>query len=169
MWAHIVWPENEPDEHAKFECPHCKETIEERVQASDGDGRPMADHEAGGQESCGLQLNALVSLVPNANGRNWPGSSLRARTIRRKLQAFTNTLLAEGWTSPSMVDEGALAARAEEWELDHMPKEVLVLTAGGDVQDDRVEITVCGWTRDGDCLILGHMIIWAASPINHMG
>jgi phage terminase large subunit GpA-like protein len=61
-----------------------------------------------------------------------------------------------------MVNDAALSARAEPFDLEHMPKEVLVLTAGADVQDDRIEITVCGWTRDGDCLILGHQLIWGS-------
>jgi hypothetical protein len=44
-----------------------------------------------------------------------------------------------------MVNDAALSARAEPFDLEHMPKEVLVLTAGADVQDDRIEITICGW------------------------
>jgi phage terminase large subunit GpA-like protein len=43
-----------------------------------------------------------------------------------------------------------------------MPLEVLVLTAGCDVQDDRVETTVCGWTKAGECLILAHIVTWGA-------
>jgi len=32
MWQHIVWPEGKPDE-ARFKCPHCNESIEERFKA----------------------------------------------------------------------------------------------------------------------------------------
>jgi phage terminase large subunit GpA-like protein len=160
-WAHIVWPKEvdgnnqviaeRPDE-AKFECPHCKEQIEERFKhgmVTQGHWRITKPEVKG---HAGFRLNALVSLVPNATWSALAKQFLEAKGEFSQLQAFTNTLLAEGWSTPSMVDEGALAARAEEWDLDHIPKEVLVLTAGGDVQDDRVEFTVCGWTRDGDCL-----------------
>jgi len=34
------------------------------------------------------------------------------------------------------------------------------LTAGADLQDDRVEISICGWNRDGVCYVLGHFVIW---------
>ena len=61
-----------------------------------------------------------------------------------------------------MINEDALAARAEPWGLNDIPREVLILTAGGDVQDDRVEITICGWTRDNECLILGHIVVWGS-------
>ena len=54
----------------------------------------------------------------------------------------------------------ALQARAEPFGLDSIPAEVLVLTAGCDVQDDRLEITLAGWTRDGTALVLGHVVIW---------
>lgn len=161
-WAHIIWPENRPDE-AKFECPHCKQQIEERFKlqrVTQGQWR-ITQPEV--KKHAGFRLNALVSLVPHANWAALARKFLEGKDEPSQLQAFTNTLLAEGWTSPSLVDEGVLASRAEEWDLDHMPKEVLVLTAGGGVQDDRVEITICGWMKDGDCLILGHIIVWAAS------
>ena len=47
-----------------------------------------------------------------------------------------------------MISMGALQSRAEPWDLNNIPPEVLILTAGGDVQDDRVEISVLGWTKE---------------------
>lgn len=41
-----------------------------------------------------------------------------------------------------------------------MPAEVLALTAGVDVQHDRLEATFVGWTEDGAALVLGHRVIW---------
>ena len=61
-----------------------------------------------------------------------------------------------------MVDECALAARAESWDFNSVPVEVLILSLGGDVQDDRIEATICGWTRNSECLVLGHFVIWGS-------
>ena len=35
-----------------------------------------------------------------------------------------------------------------------------MLTAGSDLQVDRIETTLCGWTRDGQCLVLDHVVHW---------
>nr|WP_249817508.1 terminase gpA endonuclease subunit [Bradyrhizobium sp. 143] len=43
-----------------------------------------------------------------------------------------------------------------------MVAEVLCVTVGADVQDDRIEATVVGWTREGAALVLGHLVIWGA-------
>ena len=39
-----------------------------------------------------------------------------------------------------MINEGALAARAEDFGLERIPAAVLIMTAGCDVQDDRIEV-----------------------------
>ena len=41
-----------------------------------------------------------------------------------------------------------------------IPPEVLIVTAGADVQDDRVEISIVGWSRDSTALVLGHHVIF---------
>jgi len=110
----------------------------------------------------GFRLNSLISLLANASWAKLAQEFLQARSDPQELQTFVNTFLGQGWSTPSMIDEGALAARAEDFGLDRIPVEVLILTAGCDVQDDRVEITVVGWTRAGECLILGHVIVWGS-------
>lgn len=37
---------------------------------------------------------------------------------------------------------------------------MLAVTAGVDVQDDRLEVTFVGWARDGTAYMLGHHAIW---------
>ena len=59
------------------------------------------------------------------------------------------------------VDESELASRAEPWSLADVPADVLIVTAGLDVQDDRIEITFIGWSRDA-ALILGHVVVWGS-------
>ena len=61
-----------------------------------------------------------------------------------------------------MINEGALAARAEDFGLERIPAAVLIMTAGCDVQDDRIEVTLCGWSHDGEAFILGHVVVWGA-------
>ncbi len=37
---------------------------------------------------------------------------------------------------------------------------MLLLTAGVDVQPDRLEIAIYGWAKDGTAYALGHFVIW---------
>src|SRR5262249_51784512 len=77
------------------------------------------------------------------------------------LRVFVNTALAQGWRElGAEIDDASLQARAEPFGLDDIPAEVLVVTCGVDVQDDRLEVTVIGWTRASEALVLGHVVIW---------
>jgi len=160
-WANIVWPENKPED-AVCECPHCKGKIEERYKSKmvhEGAWRATRPEVIG---HAGFRMNALISLLANASWGRLAKEFLEARHDPAELQVFTNTILAEGWSTPAMIDEGALSARAEPWDLNSIPSEVLILTAGADVQDDRIEVTIAGWTRAGDCLVLGHIVVWGS-------
>ena len=159
QWAQIVWPEGKPEE-AEYECPHCHGRVSEpekpRMVAA-GQWRATKPEVLG---HAGFRLNALISLLANASWAKLAVEFLSARNDPQELQTFVNTFLGQGWSTPSMIDEGALAARAEPFDLNHIPPEVLILTAGCDVQDDRVETSIVGWMRTGECLVLAHIVTW---------
>ena len=161
LWAHIVWPEDDPS-RAAFACPHCKETIDEQhktTMVTAGRWRAMRPEVKG---HAGFRLNALVSLLANASWGRLAREFIACKDDAAELQVFHNTVLALGWSSPAMVDESALAARAEDFDLERIPAEVLFLTAGVDVGDDRLECSVVGWTRTNVCLVLAHYTIWGS-------
>ena len=63
----------------------------------------------------------------------------------RKLKTFINTQLAETWKDvEAEVDAENLYARRETYAA-AVPADALVLTAGVDTQDDRLEVEVVGW------------------------
>ena len=171
-WAHIVWPKDidqysgqvirDRPEEAAYECPNCKSIVPHACKRDMVYAGRWRQTNPDVQGHAGFRLNALVSLHANASWDKLAALFLKAKDDVTELQPFTNTVLAEGWSSPGMVNEGALAARAEEWGINNIPAEVLILTAGCDVQDDRVEISVLGWTKTAECLILGHIIIWGS-------
>lgn len=161
LWRNIEWPENEP-ERAACRCPSCSELISETkkpAMVAAGAWRAMRPEVKG---HAGFRLNALVSLLHNAGWGKLAEEFLKAKDDPAELQVFTNTILAQGWSTPSMIDDGALSSRAEAFDLNAVPEEVLFITVGVDVQDDRLEVTTCGWTRIGECLVLGHEIIWGS-------
>jgi phage terminase large subunit GpA-like protein len=73
-------------------------------------------------------------------------SFLDARGDPGKMQIFVNTELAEVWEGAGeALPTATLAARAEAYGPDSLPRRVMVLTAGVDVQDNRLECQVVGW------------------------
>lgn len=169
-WRHIVWDEGRP-ETAAFSCPHCGAIVDERdKRAMVERGRWVATRpEVRGH--AGFRFNALVSPAPNATWSKLVEEFLRAKDAPGDLQIFVNTILAEGWRGEGEeVDETELEARAEPFGLNELageerlplPAEVLVITVGVDIQDDRIELTFLGWTADDEVLVLGHDVIWGA-------
>ncbi|GGC90452.1 terminase [Chelatococcus reniformis] len=68
------------------------------------------------------------------------------------LQVWVNTVLGEPWEEKG---DGANAAdlinRGEVYDGDSLPDAIVALTAGIDVQGDRLEVQVLGWGRQEEC------------------
>ena len=160
LWANIKWPEGKP-EKAYCVCPHNGCVIEEsekRVMSESGDWRATAPHVSG---HAGFKINALVSTLPNASWGNLASEFVEAKKDAETLQTFVNTILAEGWKEAGEeLDQTELAGRSEAFALDEMPTEIRLLTAGVDVQHDRLECTVLGWTADDDIFIMAHEVFY---------
>ncbi|MBN8483474.1 MAG: phage terminase large subunit family protein [Sphingomonadales bacterium] len=161
QWSHIEWQPDQP-ETAAFHCPACAEIISERHKPAMIDAGRWRATRPEVQGHAGFRINALVSPHANAAWGKLAAEFLAAKGSPDMLQTFVNTILAEGWREAAdELEESELAARAEPWGLDNIPTEVLVVTAGVDVQDDRLEVTFIGWSRDAS-LILGHVVIWGS-------
>ena len=162
-WRHIAWEPDHP-ETAKFRCPHCNELIDERHKpemVENGVWR-VTKPEIKGHAS--FKLNALVSPLANASWGRLAAEFLRAKEHPDQLMVFVNTYLAEGWRESEAgdIDQTELQARVEPFGLpDRIPPEILLVTAGTDVQDDRLVTTILGWSRD-EILILAHSIVWGS-------
>jgi len=159
-WADIQWPEGEP-ERAHYVCPECGSVVEERHKAAMVEGgrwRANAPHVRG---HAGFRLNALVSTLANASWGKLAQEFVEAKRSPDTLQVFVNTILAQGWREAAEeIDEAALAARAEPFGLPNaIPPDVLIVTAGVDVQRDRLEIVFLGWSRD-EVFVLGQSVIY---------
>ena len=72
-------------------------------------------------------------------------SFLSAKGDSEMLKAWTNTELGEPWIDDGeTVDAAELMRRREHYNC-IVPNDVLVITAGVDVQDDRFELEIVGW------------------------
>ncbi|GAC1040289.1 phage terminase large subunit family protein [Rhizobium sp. No.120] len=159
-WSDIHWPEGEP-EKAYYVCPECGCAIDERhkpAMVAAGRWRALRPEV---KDHAGFRMNALISLLPNASWGRLAREFVTVKNDPSTLQTFVNTILAEGWEDESdELDDIELATRAEDFGLEAIPLDVLIITVGVDVQDDRLEATFVGWDKAGIPYILGHTVIW---------
>ena len=160
LWEMIQWPEGEPEKASCF-CPHCGAEIDEKLKpelVELGRWRPMRPEIVNHR---GYRLNALISLLPNAAWGKLAAEWLKAkRGGPAEQQVFVNLILGKPWkTSLNRLSAEALAGRVEPIGLERIPPEVVLITAGADVQDDRIEACVLGWPLAGAPAVLGHVVI----------
>jgi Bacteriophage tail assembly protein len=96
-------------------------------------------------------------------GAAWPklvAEFLAAKKDREKLQVWTNTVLGETWVDRGEApDWRRLYDRRETWEPGTVPAGGLFLTAGADVQRDRIEVSVWAWGRGKESWLIEHRVI----------
>lgn len=84
---------------------------------------------------------------------------LAARKQPSTLRVWVNTYLAETWEEDGEgVDDYSLSERAEDWG-DIVPADGLILTAGVDVQDDRLEAEIVAWGKEEESWSIAYRTI----------
>lgn len=159
LWRDIVWPEGRP-EAAAWRCPYCETLHSEwRKPALLAAGRWRATA-AGDGRTAGFHLSSLYSpwLTWGEIARDF----LAAKDDPARLKVWVNTRLAETWDDRlgDEIDTTGLMQRREDFGIDSAPAEVAVITAGIDVQADRLEVEIVGWGRDEESWSLDYRVLW---------
>ncbi len=146
----IKWPDGEPM-RAYYECEHCHKAIEHkwlRWMVERGEWRATAP---GNGRHAGFHIWSAYSYSPNATWGHIATEFLESKDDRESLKTFVNTTLGELWEEEYSAKVGAedLEKRAENYELRSAPAEVMLATAGIDVQENRIAVSVKGW-REGE-------------------
>jgi phage terminase large subunit GpA-like protein len=87
-------------------------------------------------------------------------SGWRSRGDDRAVKTFRNTVLGEAWQeSGEAPDWRRLYDRREDWEPGTVPAGGLLLTAGVDIQRDRLEASVWAWGQDRRSWLVEHRVL----------
>lgn len=148
-WGQLQW--DRALHHAWYVCEHCGASIEESSKPDMlANGKWIPGNPDAPDGVRGYHINALYA--PLGLGHSWIELArqwIEAQDDRPKLVRFINTVLGETWEEKSSsVKASALEDRAEPYPLRHAPAGVLLITAGIDVQDDRLAIQIDGWGRN---------------------
>ncbi len=156
----LRWEKENP-ETARYICEACDGEIgeghKEALMAA-GEWRPTA--EAADPGTIGFHLSGLYSPV---GWLSWSDLARMWETAQGSIEAirsFKNGVLGETWVERGEApDWQRLYDRRETWPSGTVPAGVLFLTAGADVQKDRIEVDVWGWGRDLESWLVDHIVV----------
>lgn len=147
VWERLVFDSEDTTKPIMYKCERCGELSGEYDWKKAAQrGHFVAEND--NVEVRGFHLNTLAS-----NFCSWKevvdkflvANELSKQGDHEKLKTWVNTDLGEAWEEPgTTIDDTSLVNRREIYEAE-VPDEVIILTAGVDVQDDRFEVEVVGW------------------------
>lgn len=154
----VVWGDGVAPDDAHYRCESCRELIPNWRKSWMLD---RGEWRKGNPKSkiAGFHLSRLYS--PITPWGDLAVDFLAALKTDGGLQSFVNTKLAEVWKlQGDCPDWEVIASRAENYEKSTVPHGVLFLTAGVDVQDDRIEVSVYGFGRRKQRWLIDRAVFW---------
>lgn len=154
-WAQVRWPDGKPNE-AFYACEECGSIWDDvaRWNAISKGGWVATEAFNG---TAGFHLNEIYS--PWVKLADMAQAFLAAKNSPETLKTWVNTSLGESYEEDAeKVDGHALMARLEDWKV--APDQVLAITCGVDVQDDRLEVERIGWGPEEESWSLDHKILY---------
>jgi len=170
-WGQIRWnkedkenKENKKDKTDKPETAHyvCEANgcvlvdTDKRAMLENGEWR-AENSNPNNHNMVGFHLNELYS--PWVSWSRIVAEFLKAKLLPETLKTWVNTTLGETWEEQGeTIDEGSLLARKENWG-NVLPAGVVIVTAGVDVQNDRLEVEIVGFGVGQESWSLDYKII----------
>ena len=150
IFEQLKWDEGKP-ETVKYCCVHCGVLFDERHKTemlAAGEWIPSVP-EKSNDDVIGFHLNSLYSPYGWMSWVQVVDDFIRKKNDENQFKAFVNTTLGETYAergeSPGYMN---IYNRREDYRIGEVPYDVCFLTAGVDVQKDRLEVEVVGWCSD---------------------
>ena len=159
QFERLRWAKGRP-ETAAYSCESCERPIAEHHKTemlARGDWRATAV--SANPHAIGFHLSALYSPIGWKSWEQIARDWLAAQGSDEMLRAARNTLLGETWVeSGEAPDWQRLADRRIAFPA-QIPAGGLFLTAGADVQKDRIEVDVWAWGRGLESWLVDHIVL----------
>ena len=160
QFERLRWEKGRP-ETAAYHCASCEEPIAEHHKTAMLEaGEWRATAEADDPATIGFHLSALYSPVGWLSWERIARAWEAAQGSDEAIKAFRNTVLGETWVETGEApDWQRLYDRREACKPGVVPPGGLFITAGADVQKDRIEINVWAWGRGFESWLVDHVVI----------
>ena len=164
-WSNVRWEPDKPHT-ARYICEHCGTLWDDAARyraVRYGEWRATA---VGDGKTAGFHLSGLYS--PWTPLEDSVRDFLSSKRDPMRLKTWVNTFLGETWEEQGeQVDEYDLINRCEDFGPD-LPEDVLLLTAGVDVQDDRLEFEIVGWGRGEESWSIAYGALYGDPSTNEL-
>jgi phage terminase large subunit GpA-like protein len=164
-WQQVKWEQGEPKDGDEKHKPETAAYICEHNGCIIGDA-DKADMLLKGEWIAEAPFNGVVGFHLNELYSPWVtfvqmvAEFLKAKKLPETLKTWVNTSLGETWEeSGESVEADVLLQRKESWGKD-APEPVVLVTAGVDVQGDRLEVEVKGWGLGEECWSLDYRVFY---------
>ena len=156
----LRWEKGQPH-MAHYSCEACDGRIEEHHKTAlmmSGEWRPTRDDAHSG--TVGYHLSGLYSPVGWLSWADIARMWEAAQTSDEAKRSFKNGVLGETWIETGEApDWQRLYERREAWRIGKVPSGGLFLTAGADIQKDRIEVSIWAWGRGLASWLVDHIVI----------
>ena len=163
-WGQVQWEKDKP-ETASYICEGCGSVWDDadRYRAVRA-GEWVAQNPE--HKIAGFHLSGLYSpWTPLADAAR---DFLVAKKSPETLRVFVNTFLAETWEDEGItINDIRFEDREEDWG-DALPDDIVVITAGIDVQDDRLECELVGFGRDEESWSISYKTLYGDPSTPHL-
>lgn len=159
----LRWDKGQPDT-VKYKCNTCPEFIEERYKQY---MLERGEWRATQPEKTRVKYTSyhISSLYSPYGWFSWKEIAEQWEDANKDndvnlLKVFLNTVLGETWKEKGDVPPWEnLYNRREDYNLNKPPKEVVFITAGVDIQKDRIEVELVGWCRGKRTVSLDYRVL----------
>jgi len=156
-WKNVVWDDDKP-ETASYACEDCGSVIDESKKQwmlKHGRWTPTAES----SNTAGFHISELYSVW--SKWSDMAKNFLEAKKQPEMLKTWINTALGESWEEQGdAVEYESLLERRLNYDHTTIPEDVLIITAGCDVQKDRIEVQTVGWGKQYEAWVIDYKIFW---------
>jgi phage terminase large subunit GpA-like protein len=156
-WKNVVWDDDKP-ETASYACEDCGSVIDESKKQwmlKHGRWTPTAES----VNTAGFHISELYSVW--SKWSDMAKNFLEAKKQPEMLKTWINTALGESWEEQGdALDYEILLERRLNYDHTTIPEDVLIITAGCDVQKDRIEVQTVGWGKQYEAWVIDYKIFW---------
>lgn len=158
----LKWDEDNP-KIVQYMCESCHALIDERYKTDFlRKGEWIATNPEWDGVTVGFHLSSLYSPLGWKSWVEIVDEFLKCKSDAPRLKTFVNTVLGETWEEDyaNKLGAGDLQKRAELYKAGVAPAGSILVVAGVDVQDDRLEITKMAFGFEEECWIISHEKIY---------
>lgn len=161
-FQNIIWTKSEDDRvdfnSVRYQCCECGALWDEQ-EKNKAVALGWWERENKDAKKVGFYLNAIYS--PFFTMAEIAKDFLNSKDDAHKLQVFKNTIEAISFEPPSIkMEEVELFKRREDYKPSELPNDIIFITAGVDVQKDRLEVEFKGWGVGYENWGIEHLKIW---------